>query len=54
MIALKIWHNQVLFMIQLFKNIREDKKGNLGISDMKLHVLINGDKFDLNTKRVIE
>ncbi|MBE0538360.1 MAG: cyanophycinase [Ignavibacterium sp.] len=36
------------------KNIREDKKGNLGISDMKLHVLISGDKFDLKTKEVIE
>jgi cyanophycinase len=36
------------------KNIREDKNGNLGISDMKLHVLINGDKFDLKTKKVIE
>lgn len=36
------------------KNIREDKKGNLGISDMKLHVLINGDKFDIKTKKVIE
>lgn len=35
-------------------NIREDKNGNLGISDMKLHVLINGDKFDLRTKQVIE
>ncbi len=34
-------------------NIREDKKGNLGISDMKLHVLISGDKFDLKTKEVI-
>ncbi len=36
------------------KNIREDKKGNLGISNMKLHVLINGDKFNLTTKEVIE
>lgn len=36
------------------KNIREDKKGNLGISDMKLHVLISGDKFDMKTKEVIE
>jgi cyanophycinase len=36
------------------KNIREDKKGNLGISDMKLHVLISGDKFDLKTKEVIK
>jgi cyanophycinase len=35
-------------------NIREDKNGNLGISDIKLHVLINGDKFDLRTKQVIE
>ena len=36
------------------KNIREDKKGNLGISNMKLQVLINGDKFDLKSKEVIE
>ena len=35
-------------------NIREDKNGNLGISDMKLHVLISGDKFDLKTKEVIK
>lgn len=35
-------------------NIREDKRGNLGISGMKLHVLINGDKFELKTKSVIE
>lgn len=35
-------------------NIREDKRGNLGISDMKLHVLISGDKFDMKTKKVIE
>lgn len=35
-------------------NIREDFKGNLGISNMKLQVLINGDKFDLKSKEVIE
>jgi cyanophycinase len=35
-------------------NIREDKRGNLGVTDMRLHVLIAGDKFDLKTKRVIE
>lgn len=35
-------------------NIREDRNGNLGISGMKLHVLINGDKYDLKTKQVIE
>jgi cyanophycinase len=35
-------------------NIREDLKGNLGISNMKLNVLISGDKFDLKTNEVIE
>lgn len=35
-------------------NIREDKNGNLGISDMKLHVLISGDKFDMKTRKVIK
>lgn len=32
-------------------NIREDKNGNLGISNMKLHVLISGDKFDLKKEK---
>lgn len=36
------------------KNIRQDKKGNLGITDMKMHLLISGDKFDLKSKKVIE
>jgi len=36
------------------KNIRKNKKGNLGISNMRLHVLISGDKFNLKTKEVIE
>lgn len=36
------------------RNIREDKKGNLGITNMKLHVLIAGDKFDLKNKKVVE
>lgn len=35
-------------------NIREDKNGNLGISDMKLHVLIKGDKFDMKSRKVIK
>lgn len=35
-------------------NIRKDFKGNLGISNMKLHVLINGDRFDMKSKEVIE
>ena len=36
------------------KNIREDKNGNLGITNMRLQVLICGDKFDMNTKEVIK
>jgi len=36
------------------KDIRQDKNGNLGISDMKLQVLINGDKFDMKTRQVIK
>lgn len=36
------------------KNIREDKNGNLGITEIKMHLLIKGDKFNLNTKQVIE
>ncbi len=35
-------------------NIREDKNGNLGISDMRLQVLISGDKFDMKTRKVIK
>lgn len=48
-------NNQVLVYDPTYsKNIREDKNGNLGISNMKLHVLISGDKFDMLTKEVIE
>ena len=36
------------------KNIREDKNGNLGITNMRLQVLICGDKFDMITKEVIK
>ncbi len=47
-------NNQVLVYDPIDgRNIREDKKGNLGISEMKLHVLINGDKFDMKTRKVI-
>lgn len=50
-----IGNNQVLVYDPTdSRNIREDKNGNLGISNMKLHVLISGDKFDLKAKRVIE
>lgn len=36
------------------KDIREDKNGNLGITDMKLQVLIAGDIFDMKTRQVIK
>jgi cyanophycinase len=35
-------------------DIRENKKGKLGISNMRLHVLLSGDKFDLKSKQVIK
>lgn len=50
-----IGNNQVLVYDPTeAKNIRLDKKGNFGITGMKMHLLINGDKFDLKTKQVIE
>jgi len=36
------------------QNIRTDKNNNLGGYNLKLHVLLNGDKFDLKTKEVIK
>ena len=36
------------------ENVRVDKNDNLGINNLKMHLLINGDKFDLKTKKVIE
>jgi len=48
-------NNQVLvYDATSATNIREDFKGNLGISNMKLQVLISGDKFDMKNKQVIE
>ena len=50
-----IGRNQVIvFDPTSSKNIRNDKTNNLGITDMKMHILINGDKFDMNSKTVIE
>jgi cyanophycinase len=50
-----IGRNQVLvYDPTASKNIREDKSGNLGITEMKMHLLINGDKFNLKTKEVME
>lgn len=36
------------------ENVRLDKNGNFGITNIKIHLLIHGDKFDLKTKRVID
>lgn len=36
------------------KNVKTDVRGNFGITDMKIHLLLNGDKFDMKSKRVIE
>lgn len=36
------------------KNIGTDKNGNLRADNIKMHLLINGDKFNLKTKDVIE
>lgn len=48
-------NNQVLvYDATSATNIREDFKANLGISNMKLQVLISGDKFDMKNKQVIE
>lgn len=50
-----IGRNQVLvFDPTESKNIRTDKTGNIGITNMKMHLLIKGDKFDLTKKEVIE
>jgi len=50
-----IGNNQVLIYDPIDgKDIRTDKNGNLGISDMKLQILINGDRFDMKTRQVIK
>ncbi|MCX7609995.1 MAG: cyanophycinase [Ignavibacterium sp.] len=36
------------------KNVKTDLRGNFGITDMKIHLLLNGDKFDMKSKTVIE
>ncbi len=35
-------------------NIKLDKNGNLGADNIRMHLLVNGDKFDLKSKKVIE
>lgn len=36
------------------ENVRIDENGNFGITDLKMHLLISGDKFDLKSKKVTE
>lgn len=36
------------------KNIRTDENNNLSANEIKMHLLINGDKYNLKTKKVIE
>lgn len=36
------------------KNIRTDKNGNFRADDIRMHLLISGDKFNLITKEIIE
>jgi cyanophycinase len=35
-------------------NIKLDKNGNLGGQNIRMHLLINGDRFDIKSKEVIE
>jgi hypothetical protein len=36
------------------QDFKLDKNGNLGAENIKMHLLINGDRFDLKSKEVIE
>jgi cyanophycinase len=36
------------------KDVRTDERGNLGITEIKMHLLISGDKFDMKSKSVIK
>lgn len=50
-----IGENQVLIYDATdAKNIRTDKKGILSATDIKMHILISGDKYDLKNKKFIE
>ncbi len=47
--------NQVLIIdANETANIRNDKHGNLGANNIKMHLLLNGDKFNIKTREVIE
>jgi cyanophycinase len=36
------------------ENIKTDKSGNLSASDIKMHILVNGDRYNLRTKQITE
>ncbi len=36
------------------KDIRVDKNGNLRADDIKMHLLISGDRYNLKTRKVIK
>ncbi|HVO72793.1 MAG TPA: cyanophycinase [Ignavibacteriaceae bacterium] len=47
--------NQVIvYDPTVYKQKSEDKNGNLGIDEMRMHVLISGQKFDLKKKELIK
>jgi cyanophycinase len=47
--------NQVIvFNATNCNNIKTDNNGNFGAENIKMDILLNGDKFDLRTKSVIE
>jgi cyanophycinase len=50
-----IGENQVIvFDATNSKNIEMDKNGNLGAENIRMDILISGDKFDFKSKKVIE
>jgi cyanophycinase len=47
--------NQVIvFDASDCSEIKLDKNGNLGAENLQMHILLSGDKFDINNKEVIE
>jgi cyanophycinase len=47
--------NQVIvFDASGCSEIKLDKNGNLGAENLRMHILLSGDKFDINNKEVIE
>jgi len=47
--------NQVMIFNPLNAlNIREDSKGNLGVENLKVDILLSGDKYDLKTHSIIK